>query len=167
MLPLLQRDLEQFAAEDAVEGLSGRTGNGPPDELVALAADELAALLGRHARERWRQKVHFAGSRILRLGWSAACHHTALEILGYRFNRAPMLRVASQWPLEAWGKPGFSPEVALASEKSAWSTQGVRPANRPGFRLRQYLAWVNASPDWPETSRPGSGFTGIGFRSGG
>ena len=24
-----------------------------------------------------------------RLGWGAACHHAALEILGYRFNRAP------------------------------------------------------------------------------
>ena len=152
LLPLLHHDLEQFAAEEAVEALAGRTGEKIPDELAALSADELATLLQMQANERWRQKVHFARLRIQRLGWEAACHQTALEILGYRFNRAPMLRLASRWPLAAWRKETNADEI-FATERDGWNLHGVRPANHPRTRVRQYAAWVRACGDWPEQLR--------------
>src|SRR5690606_36662341 len=34
-------------------------------------------------------------------------------------------------------------------ETVGWSVQGVRPANRPRGRLRQYERWTKARPDWP------------------
>jgi hypothetical protein len=153
LLPLLHRALEEFAADEAVETLANRPLSRLPDELGTLPARELAALLQRHADARWRQKVRFAQLRVQRLGWDEACHHAALEILGYRFNRAPMLRIAGQWPLAAWANGLVDPAEAFAAEAEGWSLQGVRPANHPRARLRQYAAWTRARPDWPARVR--------------
>jgi hypothetical protein len=155
LLPLLHRALEEFAADEAVEVLSNRPLARLPEELSILPARELAALLQRHATARWNQKVHYAQLRVQRLGWEAACHHAALEVLGYRFNRAPMLRIAGQWPLEKWAAGAASPDEIFAAEAEAggWSLQGVRPANHPRTRLRQYAAWLNQRPDWPTRAR--------------
>lgn len=151
LLPWLHHDLEEYAAEAAVEQLADRPASRVMDELGGLSAEALSTLLRTHARLRWEQKVHFARLRVQRLGWEAACHHTALEILGYRFNRAPMLRIAGQWPLKAWTARNFSEklEALYDAEAGTWTVQGVRPANHPRARLRQYAAWVAAQPDWP------------------
>jgi hypothetical protein len=149
LLPLLHRALEEFAADEAVESLANRPLAGLPDDLGTLPATELAALLQRYAHARWREKAKFARLRVERLGWEGACHHLALEILGYRFNRAPMLRVAGERPLGEWARGAVDAEVAYASESAAWSLQGVRPANHPRTRLKQYMAWTRERPDWP------------------
>ncbi len=149
LLPLLRRGLEEYAEEEAVENLAQRPGAPGLEELVALPPEERAGRLREYAQRRWMLKLHHAGVRIARLGWAEACHHTALEILGYRFNRGPMLGIAGKYPLGAWTAPGFSPSEALASEAGHWIQQGVRPANRPGERLCQYGTWTAAQPDWP------------------
>lgn len=150
LLPLLHRALEEYAADEAVEVLANRAAARLPDELGTLPPSELQKLLRRYARQRWQQKVRFARMRISRLGWDDACHHTALEILGYRFNRAPMLRVATTWPLNAWQDAALTPESVYEAERESWSLQGVRPANHPRVRLRQYAAWVQSQPKWPQ-----------------
>lgn len=149
LLPLLHRDLEEYASDDALETITARDAWEQFAELAALPPAELPGLLRHKAADRWRQKVRFAKIRIERVGWTAAAHCTALEILGYRHNRASMLTVATKYPLEAWAG---GPEVARIYEESGagWQTQGVRPANHPAARLRQYQAWVAARPDWPE-----------------
>lgn len=147
LLPLLDHDLEEYAAEDAVESLAGRPVAQIAEALAPLPPTELAAVIGQHADARLWQKVYFARLRVQRLGWEEACHHTALEILGYRFNRAPMLRVAAAFPLGAWN--GIDPRGVFESEAAGWSLHGVRPANHPRNRLTQYAAWVRARPDWP------------------
>jgi hypothetical protein len=166
LLPLLHHDLEEFAADDAVETLSNRAATRIPDELGILGPSELQGLLAQHACARWRQKVHFARLRVQRLGWTNACHHTALEILGYRFNRAPMLRLAGQWPLAAWAAGEVGADVACAAEAEGWSLQGVRPANHPRTRLRQYVAWAQARPDWPDLLAKQFEVLPAGFASG-
>jgi hypothetical protein len=120
-----------------------------PDELGTLPMNQCVALLQRHSNARWKQKVHYARLRLERLGWDAACHHAALEILGYRFNRAPMLRIAGEWPLAKWADRVADPLAVFAAEAGGWSLQGVRPANHPRTRLRQYAEWSRARPDWP------------------
>jgi hypothetical protein len=149
LLPLLHRDLEEYAADDAMESLANRPVSRVPEELGGLVPAELERLLRRCAEMRWRQKVYFARLRLARLGWESACHHAALEILGYRFNRAPMLRVATAWPLSTWTAGEGTVGEAFAAEENRWSVQGVRPANHPHVRLRQYAAWTRARPDWP------------------
>jgi hypothetical protein len=149
LLPLLRRGLEEYAEEEAVENLARRPGVAGLEELLALLPAERSARLREHAQRRWRLKVHHAGLRIGCLGWGEACHQTALEILGYRFNRGPMLRIAGRYPLCCWTAPGFGPAEPFASEAGRWIQQGVRPANRPRERLRQYAAWTARQPDWP------------------
>jgi hypothetical protein len=151
LLPLLQHDLEEYAEDEVVERLANRPLARTLEELSPLPAAELSALLRRHAELRWRLKTHFARLRIERLGWEDACHHTALEVLGYRFNRAPMLHVATRWPLAEWAGGAVTPEEVFATEAGSahWSRQGVRPANHPRTRLRQYAEWVRIVPDWP------------------
>lgn len=153
LLPLLPRGIEEFAADDAVENLANRGPSRLPEELVGRSDDEIADLLQLQARVRWRQKVRFAALRIGALGWADACHHAGLEVLGFRFNRAPMLRIAGRWPLSDWARGRATPDQACASESGAWSLQGVRPANHPLVRLRQYAGWVQRQPDWPEAVR--------------
>jgi len=153
LLPLLHHSLEELAADEAVEKLADRAWSRLPDELGARPAGEIAGLLRRQAEVRWRQKVGFARRRVERLGWEAACHHAALEILGYRFNRAPMLRLAGEYPLAEWVAGRVNPDTLYEGERASWSVQGVRPANQPRTRLRQYAGWVQARPDWPECAR--------------
>jgi hypothetical protein len=149
LLSLLRHDLEEFAADDAVERLAGRPLGRMMEDLAQLKPEALDGLVRSHAGARWRRKVHFARLRERRLGYAEACHQTALEILGYRFNRAPMLRLATKFPLPHWSTGGLTVEALLAEEAGAWSLQGVRPANHPKIRLGQYLRWAQVSPDWP------------------
>ncbi|QYM80368.1 DUF2851 family protein [Horticoccus luteus] len=167
LLPLLHRDLESYADDAAVESLVDQPLDEALREWVGRSAEELTAMLREHAKTRWQRKVRDANRRIERLGWSEACHHAALEILGYRFNRVPMLRTAARWRLAEWVRRGVDPDVAWAAERESWSVQGVRPANHPRVRLRQYATWVRARPDWPEAliSAAGRVFEGAGVEA--
>jgi hypothetical protein len=99
-----------------------------------------------------RFREMFAKKRCERLGWREACHQTALEVLGYRFNRGPMLAVAAEFPLSRW--PGVGEADNLENLHSLflahWNRQAIRPANHPKVRLRQYASWTRAVADWPE-----------------
>ena len=156
LLPWLHCSLEEIATDDAVEGITRRDTVRLGEVLLDLEPTARVERLRTAAEKRWWQKVHFAGARIARLGWAGACHHTALEILGYGFNRAAMLAVAEKWPLETW-RCGLTDAEAFAAGGALWRTQGVRPANTPRRRLAQYRAWVAAVPDWPERWRQWAG----------
>ena len=151
LLPLLNHDLEEYAAEEAIERLADHPLIRARRELTAMSAEELMTEFLRCAELRWQQKVHYAKLRISRLGWESACHHTVLEILGYRFNRASMLTVAGALPLADWAGAGegFADQVYLRFTDH-WCKQGVRPANHPKTRLRQYARCAAARADWPQ-----------------
>jgi hypothetical protein len=149
LLPHLHRDLEEYASDDALEVITARDAWEKFAGLAATPRAELPGLLRSKAADRWRQKVRFAKTRIERVGWEAAAHCTALEILGYRLNRAAMLTVATRYPLAAWVEGIDGPRV-YEERGAQWQAQGVRPANHPRTRLRQYQAWVAVCPDWPE-----------------
>lgn len=150
LLPHLTCSIEEFALEDALEKVTGAGARNDLSEFLRKRPpSDVIGELTRLARARWEQKVGFAQLRIDRLGWDGACHHTALEILGYRHNRAPMLSVAEVFPLATW--TGEVPDVERLWEcgGSRWRVLGARPANHPRLRLAQYTTWVRAAPDWP------------------
>jgi hypothetical protein len=152
LLPVLHHDLEAYAADDAVEHLSQHPLARANVELSIMTLPVLRDELKRQALRRWSQKVHFARLRLQRLGWDEACHHVALEVLGYRFNRAPMLAVAGAYPLSAWANNSGEGSVAGRAYDGfgdRWTLQGSRPANHPRARLLQYEAWTSAAPNWP------------------
>lgn len=148
LLPLLHRDLEEYAADDALESLTAQDEARRVAELLNRPVERVRELLRLRARQRWEGKVHHARQRLARLGWEEAAHHTALEILGYRHNRVPMLTVAERWPLAMWraGQPAAESFAALGDR---WQRHGIRPANRPERRLAQYQDWCNEAGDWP------------------
>ena len=150
LLPLLWYDLEEYAADEAVAALMNRADHRIAVELAPLPLKDLQTLLEPFGRQRWLAKVRYARRRVERLGWEAACHQTALEVLGYRSNRAAMLRVGTAHPLDEWREGEADVEAFYEEIRDAWSVQGVRPANQPRVRLRQYQAWVRERPQWPE-----------------
>lgn len=150
LLPLLRHDLEEYAAEEAVETMANRSCDHLRDALRELGAEQVRQRLMDGALRRWQRKVHFAKLRIERLGFEEACHQTALEVLGYRFNRVAMLNLAARHPLKQWSALGAEAiEIILIEEHANWARGGVRPANQPRRRLQQYAQWVAACPHWP------------------
>jgi hypothetical protein len=148
LLPLLHRDLEEYAADDALETITARDDWRRLEELANLPLDDVRATLRARAWRRWERKVGYARGRIAKLGWESAAHHTALEILGYRHNRVPMLAAAARWPLPAWREAAVVD--AVQREVPGWQRHGVRPPNQPAARLAQYHAWASRVPDWPQ-----------------
>ena len=150
LLPRLERDLEAYAEEAAVEGIAGRPYSLLREQLAGIPPAVLRVELERYAERRWLNKVRIAAERLGRLGWEQACHQATLEVLGYRANRLPMLAVAECWPLAAWRAAEVTVEAAWDAPAEPWQSAGVRPANRPRLRLAQYAEWVAACPHWPE-----------------
>jgi hypothetical protein len=148
LLPLLNRGLEEYAADDALERLTARDTAERLADLSLLPAMEMQEQLRQRARRRWELKVRYAALRIGKLGWTAAAHHTALEILGYRHNRPAMMTVAARHPLAEWSG-ALDPDLIYDEHRDAWQTQGVRPLNHPRRRLQQYAEWAKKVPDWP------------------
>lgn len=149
LLPLLHRDLEEYTADDALEALTARDEWRRLEELANLPLDVLRARLRELARQRWNAKVATARRRVARLGFDAAAHHTALEILGYRHNRVPMLATAERWGIAEWRGAVDDRVAAALAAVHGWQTHGARPANHPRTRLAQYREWVARAPDWP------------------
>ena len=150
LLPLLERDLESYAEEAAVEAIAGRPYSHLREVLAGVAPEKIQEEVQKHAARRWLAKVHLARARIERLGWAEACHHATLEVLGYRPNRAPMLAVAEAWGLALWRAGDVEVETIFLTQADEWRVNGVRPANHPRVRLGQYARWVGACPEWPE-----------------
>ncbi len=150
LIDLLWQDLEAYAEDEAVAALAGRDPLPLLEGLLAMEEAPRRAAIVASMERRWREKTRFARLRIERLGWTGACHHTALEILGYRQNRAPMARVASRFGWDAWRAGRVTIDEALATAAEVWTTRGVRPANHPRRRLEQYADWAARVPDWPE-----------------
>jgi hypothetical protein len=163
LLPLLEKDIEAYAEEAAVEGIAGRPFSQLRAALAKVPVDQLAEHVTRHSSRRWDAKSQLARRRIDCLGWEGACHQSALEVLGYRPNRAQMLAVADALPLEIWrtAVPSIA-EEAWSLQAGNWAQAGVRPANLPRRRLAQYARWVSARPDWPARLRSLLSIPGIG-----
>ncbi len=68
LLPLLHRDLEEYASDDALEVITARDEWEKFARLAATPPAELPGLLRARAVGRWRQKVRFAQARIGRVG---------------------------------------------------------------------------------------------------
>ena len=149
LLPLLERDLEAYAEEAAMERLAGRPYSQLREVLISKSPEQLSLEVARHARSRWLAKVALARRRIELLGWEEACHRRAMEVLGYRPNREAMFTVAECWPLELWRSGQARPAQIWASMTDRWTNTGVRPANSPKRRLEQYAKWIQKRPDWP------------------
>ena len=148
LLPLLPFDLEEHALDEAAETLAGRPASEECAALLELAPQDCIQILDTHAGVRWTAKLLRAASQLEACGWEEACHRAALEVLGNKYNRVPMRRLAERYSLAQWRAGACDPSAMFAQEAGEWRAGG-RPLNHPLRRLRQYAAWTSAVPDWP------------------
>lgn len=150
LMPVLNQDLESYAMHEALMELEQQ------DELEWVARfieqplDQRMRILQQRATVRWQQKLMYAQSRLSAEGWEEACHCYALEVLGYTRNRAPMLRLAANYPLARLRGATLTADALFAAEAGQWKLNGLRPANHPQRRLAHYLAMVRQQPYWPD-----------------
>ena len=149
MLPLLHESLEEYAERDAIRALSGTHSEEILSDWLEITLDERRARLLEHGRERWEKKLTHAQKRLSGEDWSEACHQFALEILGYRRNRAPMSAISLSHTLSELSGSQINAETLFHEREGEWKLAGLRPANHPKNRLAQYLDLVKARSDWP------------------
>ncbi len=152
LMPLLNRDLEAYALDEALLELERVNELAWVEDFLALPMSERADRLLRASGKRWGQKLAFARKRLAGSDWRTACHTAALEVLGYARNRAPMHKIALSHALEDFAA-GTPVEPLFESQEGKWRLSGLRPANHPLKRLRQYSAICRAVPDWPKRLR--------------
>lgn len=151
LLACLNRDLEEYALDEALLASEKRDAVELVAPLMHMPVSERRALLRRKAAARWGQKRHRAREILAGAAWPEACHGGVMEALGYRRNRAPMLELARRYPLKNLTSGRMSAEALFAEQEGHWRLNGLRPANHPRKRLQQYLEVVGANPEWPRT----------------
>lgn len=149
LMPLLNRDLESYAMDEALLELEQQDELEWVAQFIEKPQDERLQILKERAQVRWQQKLVYAQQRLQADGWDVACHGYALEVLGYARNRAPMLRLAAKYPLERMRADSLTADELFAEESEGWKLNGLRPANHPRRRLAQYLEIVQQQPHWP------------------
>lgn len=148
LLPLLNRDLEAYAMDEALIDLERVNELAWVDAFLDLSLAARLERLEAAARWRWAEKLRFATRRLAGSDWQMACHTAVLEVLGYARNRAPMHRIALEYSLGDFAV-GLDVERVFEASQGKWRLQGLRPANHPRRRLLQYRSMCAARPDWP------------------
>lgn len=147
LLPLLKQDIESYIIEEALMAWEKEEKENLLQPWLSLTVEKRRQQLKNSARQRWQQKVHFAQKRVSRWGWDETCHQACLEVLGYRRNRIPMTNLSIRFPLKVMLQSAFTPE-ALFETQDDWKLTGIRPANHPLLRLKQYLILLKRNPKW-------------------
>lgn len=159
LMPLMSQDLESYAMDEALLKLERHNELQWVMQFLEFPIGKRLEILQQQAYKRWQQKLKYAKQRLETEGWEAACHSYALEVLGYKRNRTPMLRLAQKYPLkqmqgmlhkhETQNAPSLTAEQLFCEEAPSWKLNGLRPANHPRKRLEQYLTIVQNQPEWP------------------
>lgn len=172
LMPLLERDLEDYAVDDALLELEQVDDAEWMLEFMQHTLESRREILRMGGKTRWARKVGFARKRLSGASWAEACHQYCLEVLGYSRNRAPMARIALSYSIDDFASGRAQPADLFGEERGQWRLSGLRPANHPQLRLNQYAAICRATPDWPQrlqallASRPSveGGLVGAAFR---
>jgi len=149
LLPLLERDLEEYAMEDALLELEQVNNSEWIEHIKATPLHERQQLIEQLSHKRWKEKAAFAAKRLKRHSWQQCCHECALEVLGYSRNRSPMNRIAGRYSIEFFAQE-LDIERAFIEENDSWRLKSIRPANHPKLRLQQYANVCRNNPQWPE-----------------
>ena len=153
LLEAMDCGLEEYAEREAIRQLGGVLATNPFESLSRLSEMERASRFREVAGMRWKHKVKLAAKRLGGTSWEDACHQSLLEVLGYQRNRSPMASIALHHPLGEFAENSPDPDLLFLSRKTEWKLAGVRPANHPRTRLRQYCNLASRIPDWPCRAR--------------
>jgi len=149
LLPHLRQSLEEHMESIAIENLSAYVAKNTGSLYSRIDQFEVTQKNHELAKERWLKKKQFAQKRLQKSKQEEAFHQCFLEVLGYRRNRAIMSKIGQSHPTQEWKCGAIDPDEVFQSEIS-WKLKGLRPANHPRKRLRQYGELWRANPNWIE-----------------
>jgi len=149
LMPLLDRDLEAYVTDEALLEMEQVNDLEWVASFLEKTLEQRISEIRVQTERRWRQKCAFAKKRLASTSWEEACHQSCLEVLGYSRNRAPLSRIALEYPLSAMATTDMDAERLFAERSGDWKLSGLRPANHPLKRLEQYLKIVSHCPAWP------------------
>jgi hypothetical protein len=149
LLPLLERDLEEYAMEAALLDLEQVNELDWFEPFMEKPLAERRSWIEELSKKRWGQKAAFAGKRLQRADWHRCCHESTLEVLGFARNRSPMHTIAARYSIADFSSR-LDTDSVFEELGDDWRLSGCRPANHPKLRLRQYQRICQANPDWPE-----------------
>ncbi|MGB0408717.1 MAG: DUF2851 family protein [Opitutales bacterium] len=151
LMPLLNRDLEEHAMEDALLDLENASQLDCLDSFRAQALTKRREIVHQSALERWHSKLRHAEKRLSAASWSLSCHQCILEVLGYSRNRAAMSRIALKYTIDDFAGADSAMLASIFEASSGlWKLSGLRPANHPKRRLSQYAALCRHDAGWPD-----------------
>lgn len=153
-LPLLERltqSLEECMFEKAIKSFPEHTLETPQAILPFKhkTLQEILTQIQSLAQERWLRKKAFAKHRLKNTAFDQTCHQVTLEILGAKKNRVPMAEIALEYPLQIMKQLALTPKTLFDSKINRWKLNGIRPANHPQKRIKQYLSFLKHSSNWP------------------
>lgn len=149
LMPLLERDLEEYAMEAALLDLEQINELAWFERFMAKPLAERRVLLEALATERWQLKAGYARKRLEQADWARCCHESTLEVMGFARNRGPMHKIAAAYSIADFSR-GLNTQAIFEALRPDWKLSGCRPANHPKLRLRQYAAICAANPNWPD-----------------
>lgn len=148
LLPFLDKDLEAYASDQALESLNANSHRQFAQWLLAMDRPNRIRHIFTTAKTRWTQKLAFAHQRLKQMSFAEAGHLTLLEILGYSRNRSVMGNLATRFtPNDFRTLPA---DAIFEAGEPHWRLAGVRPANHPLARIRQYQTLLHQVPHWAE-----------------
>ncbi|MGC6425174.1 MAG: DUF2851 family protein [Lentimonas sp.] len=153
LMPLLERDLESYATDDALLEMERINELEWIADFLEQPVCARLDVIREQAETRWAHKLHFTKQRLAASNWATCCHQFCMEVLGYSRNRAPMARLALRYSSEQLGGGAHSADSLFAEQHGQWKLGGLRPANHPRKRLEQYLEVVTKNPRWVDQLR--------------
>ncbi len=153
IFPLLQyltQSLEELLEAQAIETLAGYKSKLPINLQAPEILSEIKAQNYQSAQDRWLQKKSFARKRLDHENLEEVFHQSFLEVLGYKRNRLPMNQLAQAFPTAYWKDAKANAKKAFESTCN-WKLRGLRPANHPYIRLKQYAQLWEKNARWIES----------------
>jgi len=149
LLPHLFEGIEEYALADALRCLTQRDPYDLAEGCLSMSQVDRREAFIERAGKRWAVKCNHARRLLAGSGWETACHLSVLGVLGYRRNRGTMVELGDTFPVSHWmadTEATLTRALEVFGEK--WQLGGIRPANAPELRLRQYGALFEHNVHW-------------------
>ena len=147
LLPILKESIEEIIEGYAFESLVNSEANIFQNFQSSKILSEIRRDHVHFANQRWLAKRKFAQNRLKKQSIEEAFHEIFMEVLGYKRNKVQMSNLAKIFLPSFWKEENGQVDE-IYNRINYWKIRGLRPANHPKQRIKQYLQLWKNSPDW-------------------
>ena len=147
LLPILKESIEEIIEGYAFESLVNSESNIFQNFQSSKILSEIRRDHVHFAKQRWLAKRKFVQNRLKKQSIEEAFHEIFMEVLGYKRNKVQMSNLAKIFLPSFWKEENGQVDE-IYNRINYWKIRGLRPANHPKQRIKQYLQLWKSSPDW-------------------